>query len=141
MLQGTAEELLANRDMQRAYLGRDASAENGEAASMTPSTSPAVYWQPDLECMDREELEQLQLEQLEATLVARRPRNVPFYRERFEAIGFDPDELRSADDLRRLPFTEKRHLVQAYPYGLFAVPLREVVRRPRDSAAPATPPS
>lgn len=94
---------------------------------MTASTSPPVYWQPDLECMDREELAQLQLEKLQETL-QRVARNVPFYRERFEAIGFDPDELRSADDLRRLPFTEKRHLVQAYPYGLLAVPLREVVR-------------
>ena len=53
---------------------------------------------------------------------------MPFYRERFEEIGFDPDELRSIDDLRRLPLTEKRHLVDAYPYGLLAVPLREVVR-------------
>jgi phenylacetate-CoA ligase len=94
---------------------------------MTPAKSPPVYWQPDLECMDREELEQLQLEKLQETLL-RVARNVPFYRERLDAIGFDPDELRSVADLRRLPFTEKRHLVDAYPYGLLAVPLREVVR-------------
>jgi phenylacetate-CoA ligase len=77
--------------------------------------------------MDREELAQHQLERLQATL-CRVARNVPFYSERFEKIGFDPDELRSVEDLRRLPFTEKRHLVDAYPYGLLAVPLREVVR-------------
>jgi phenylacetate-CoA ligase len=77
--------------------------------------------------MDREELEQVQLERLEATL-SRVHRSVPFYRKRFDEAGFDPDELRSADDLRRLPFTAKADLRESYPYGLFAVPLRDVVR-------------
>jgi phenylacetate-CoA ligase len=89
--------------------------------------SPPFYWQPEAECIEREELEQLQIERLEATL-ARVFRSVPFYRKRFDEVGFDPDELRSADDLRRLPFTTKADLRQAYPYGLFAVPLRDVVR-------------
>jgi len=91
------------------------------------SPSSLAYWQPEAECLDREELEQLQLERLQATL-SRVSRNVPFYRKRFTEAGLDPDELRSADDLRRLPFTTKADLRQAYPYGLFAVPLREVVR-------------
>lgn len=94
---------------------------------MSATTDLPLYWQPDGECMDREELAQHQLERLQGTL-SRVARNVPFYAERFERIGFDPDELRSIEDLRRLPFTEKRHLVDAYPYGLLAVPLREVVR-------------
>ena len=94
---------------------------------MTTTAAPPAYWQPEAECLDREELEQLQVEQLQGTL-SRVARNVPFYRERFEQLGFDPDELRSVADLRRLPLTEKRHLVDAYPYGLLAVPLREVVR-------------
>ncbi len=59
-------------------------------------------WQPASECMPREELEQLQLERLEATL-SRVYRHVPFYRKRFDAIGFDPDDLRALSDLRRLP--------------------------------------
>ncbi len=86
-----------------------------------------AYWQPDAECMEREELEQVQLERLEATL-SRVHRSVPFYRKRFDEAGFDPDELRSAEDLRRLPFTAKADLRESYPYGLFAVPLRDVVR-------------
>jgi phenylacetate-CoA ligase len=86
-----------------------------------------AYWQPEAELLDREELEQLQLERLEATLT-RVYRSVPFYRKKFDDAGFDPEELRSIDDLRRLPFTEKGDLRKAYPYGLFAVPLREVVR-------------
>ncbi len=86
-----------------------------------------MYWQPENECMDREELAQLQLERLESTL-SRVYRNVPFYRKKFDQIGFDPDNLRSLDDLRKLPFTTKNDLRENYPYGLFAVPLREVVR-------------
>lgn len=94
---------------------------------MTATAAPPTYWQPDGECMDREELAQLQLERLQSTL-SRVARNVPFYRASFDAIGFDPDDLRAVGDLRRLPLTEKRHLIDAYPYGLLAVPLREVVR-------------
>ena len=86
-----------------------------------------AYWQPEAELLDREELEQLQLERLESTLT-RVYRSVPFYRKQFDDAGFDPEELRSIADLRRLPFTEKGDLRKAYPYGLFAVPLREVVR-------------
>src|SRR5512144_2055722 len=86
-----------------------------------------MYWQPESECMDREELQQLQLERLESTL-SRVYKNVPFYRKKFDEIGFNPDDLRSLDDLRKLPFTTKNDLRENYPYGLFAVPLREVVR-------------
>ncbi|HEX9113089.1 MAG TPA: phenylacetate--CoA ligase [Nitrospirota bacterium] len=86
-----------------------------------------MYWQPESECMDREELQQLQLERLEST-VNRVYMNVPFYRKKFDGVGFNPDDLRSLDDLRRLPFTTKGDLRENYPYGLFAVPLREVVR-------------
>jgi phenylacetate-CoA ligase len=86
-----------------------------------------MYWQPESECMEREELEQLQLERLESTL-NRVYKNVPFYRKKFDEIGFNPDDLRSLDDLKRLPFTAKNDLRENYPYGLFAVPLREVVR-------------
>jgi phenylacetate-CoA ligase len=77
--------------------------------------------------MDREEMAQLQLERLESTL-SRVYLNVPFYRKKFDEIRFNPDDLRSLDDLRKLPFTTKNDLRENYPYGLFAVPLREVVR-------------
>ena len=91
------------------------------------STEPSACWQPEAECMPRGDLEQLQLERLQATL-SRVYRNVPFYRKRFDEIEFDPDELRSLDEVRRLPFTMKHDLGESYPYGLFAVPLRDVVR-------------
>ena len=94
---------------------------------MTATTTAAAFWQPDDECMHREELAQLQLERLQATL-GRVARNVPFYRDAFDAHRFDPDDVRALADLRRLPFTTKGDLADAYPYGLLAVPLREVVR-------------
>ena len=86
-----------------------------------------MYWEPEFENMDREELEQLQLERLEATL-NRVYMNVPFYRRKFDELGIDTDSIRSFEDIRRLPFTTKDDLRNNYPYGLFAVPLREVVR-------------
>ncbi len=86
-----------------------------------------MYWQQESECMDREELKQVQLERLEAA-VSRVYMNVPFYRKRFDETGMDPDEFRSLEDVRKLPFTTKNDLRDSYPYGLFAVPLREVVR-------------
>ena len=86
-----------------------------------------MTWQPDRECMERAELEQLQLERLEVTL-NRVQRSVPFYRRRFAEAGFEAEGLRSLEDLRRLPFTTKQDLRDNHPYGLFAVPLRDVVR-------------
>jgi len=86
----------------------------------------AIYDQRH-ECMNREELLQLQLERLQAT-VNRCYKNVPFYRRRLDDLGIEPEGLQSLDDLRALPFTTKEDLRASYPYDLVAVPLREVVR-------------
>lgn len=86
-----------------------------------------MFWEPENECMDREDIAQLQLERLESTL-NRVYINVPFYRKKFDELKIDIDNLRSVEDLRRLPFTTKEDLRNNYPYGMFAVPLREVVR-------------
>ncbi|MDP3431272.1 MAG: phenylacetate--CoA ligase, partial [Desulfomicrobium sp.] len=86
-----------------------------------------MYWQSEYECMERGELELLQLERLQATL-NRVARNVPLYRKRFAELGIDPYDVQSLEDVKRLPFTTKEDLRQNYPYGLFAVPLRDVVR-------------
>lgn len=84
-------------------------------------------WNPGAETMARAELEQLQLERLQA-IGNRIWESVPFYRRRFEGLGLMPEHVRSLDDLRLLPFTVKEDLRTGYPYDLFAVPLREVVR-------------
>jgi len=84
-------------------------------------------WDEIHECMPREELEQLQLERLQATL-NRVYKNVTCYRKRFKELEIDPEDLQSLTDLTKLPFTTKEDLRENYPYGMFAVPLREVVR-------------
>ncbi len=86
-----------------------------------------MYWQQAFECMPREDLEQLQLERLQATLY-RLGTHVPFYRRRLREAKVDYEAITSLDALRRLPFTTKEDLHGNYPYGLFAVPLRDVVR-------------
>ncbi len=81
----------------------------------------------EYEAMLREDLEQLQVERLQAT-INRVIRNVAFYRESFERHGIASESVRSLSDLERLPFTTKDDLRRAYPYGMFAVPLRDIVR-------------
>lgn len=86
-----------------------------------------MYWQEDKECMKRDELEQLQLERLQSTLY-RVGTHVPFYRKKFNEMELDYESFASLKDIQQLPFTVKQDLRDSYPYGLFAVPLREVVR-------------
>jgi phenylacetate-CoA ligase len=84
-------------------------------------------WNPGAEGMPRETLLETQLRRLRSTL-ARACERVPFYRRSFEAAGFSPGDLRDLEDLAGLPLTTKADLYEDYPYGLFAVPLAEVVR-------------
>ena len=84
-------------------------------------------WDATHECMPREELEQLQLERLQATL-NRVYKNVTCYRKKFNELEIVPEDIQSLNDLTKLPFTTKEDLRLNYPYGMFAVPLREVVR-------------
>ena len=84
-------------------------------------------WDVKHECMPREELEQLQVERLQATL-NRVNKNVTCYRNKFKEQGIDVEDIHSLDNLAKLPFTYKEDLRLNYPYGMFAVPLREVVR-------------
>lgn len=87
----------------------------------------ALIWNRHYECMPREVLRQLQLERLQATL-NRVAKNVEFYRKKFQELKIEPEDIKSLDDVRYLPFTMKRDLRDNYPYGMFAVPLRDVVR-------------
>jgi phenylacetate-CoA ligase len=101
-------------------------ATNGGARSGAGGMS-AMAASRDVERTPREELEQLQLDRLRE-VVRRVYDRVPFYRERLEAAGIKPQEIRSLEDLKRLPFTEKGDFRSHYPFALLAVPLREVVR-------------
>lgn len=84
-------------------------------------------WNAREECLDLEERAQQQLERLQSTL-NRAYKNVPFYRNRFDQQGIDLSQAETLRDLARLPFTGREHFSDNYPYGLFAVPLRDVVR-------------
>jgi phenylacetate-CoA ligase len=77
--------------------------------------------------MGRPELESLQVERLKALLL-RVYERVPAYRTKFDAAGFDPGSFQTLDDLTRVPFTVKDDLRAAYPYDLFAAPMRDIVR-------------
>jgi phenylacetate-CoA ligase len=86
-----------------------------------------AIWNEAAECMPREDLLQLQLQRLQQTL-SRVAENVPCYQNKFMGIGFNAGDLKHLEDLGRLPFTTKEDLRLNYPYGMFAVPMREVVR-------------
>ncbi len=86
-----------------------------------------AIWNRKAECLDVEERCQEQLERLQSSL-NRANRSVPYFRNRFREQSFDPAQVESLADLQRIPFTERDHLSDNYPYGLFAVPLRDIVR-------------
>ncbi|MGE4284443.1 MAG: phenylacetate--CoA ligase family protein [Clostridia bacterium] len=85
------------------------------------------YWNPTCECMSQDEMRKLQSERLINT-VKRVYHNVPFYRNKMQQAGLVPEDIKSVDDLNKLPFTYKQDLRDNYPYGLFATPLSEIVR-------------
>jgi phenylacetate-CoA ligase len=86
-----------------------------------------AFWQPKLELMNHSELEQLQLRRLKDT-VERVYKRVPFYHNLMDLMGVSPHDIKTLDDVSKLPTTRKANLRENYPFGLFAVPKQEVVR-------------
>ena len=86
-----------------------------------------MIWNKNKECMSREEMRQLQGARLRK-LVDNVYHNVPFYRAKMQAMNIMPDDIRTIDDIKKLPFTTKQDLRDNYPYGLNAVPQSEIVR-------------
>ena len=85
------------------------------------------YYQKDIETASREQIQEWQDERLVNT-VRRVYENVPFYREKMDAAGVKPEDIRSTKDLNKLPFTTKDDLRECYPYGLLATDLKDCVR-------------
>ena len=86
-----------------------------------------MIWNPEMETMPWERLRALQLERLQQT--ARRVyERVPFYRAALDKQGLKPADIRSLEDIRKLPFTRKADFRDTYPTGLFAVPMNQVIR-------------
>jgi phenylacetate-CoA ligase len=95
--------------------------------NMSSRAEHVRIWDPEHECLDREALELLQLARLRTTLKNVHS-NVPCYRSKFTEAGLKPEDLSCLADLAKFPFTTKEDLRLNYPYGMFAVPMREVVR-------------
>src|SRR4030095_4389072 len=85
------------------------------------------YIWDQVEAISRDEMEKLQLERLRAG-VDRLAKSVLFYKNKLSEAGVPADSIRSLDDLERLPFTTKGDLRDNYPYGLVAVPMKDVIR-------------
>ena len=100
-----------------------------------PDTCP--YLHEEKETMTREQISALQLERLQATV--RHCMNSPFYKQRFEEIGFKPEDIKSLDDIRKIPSTTKADLRDTYPFGMASVPLRECTRLHSSSGTTGTP--
>lgn len=85
-------------------------------------------WNKDIECCsDRKKIEDIQLERLRH-MACKAYENVPFYKKRFDESGIKPEMIKSLSDLKNLPFTTKEDLRDNYPFGLFAEPMKNVVR-------------
>ena len=97
----------------------------------------SLYLHPEYETMSRSELDALQLERLRATV--RHCMNSPFYKERFAKAGLNPDDIKSLDDIKKIPFTTKQDLRDTYPFGMASVPLRDCVRLHSSSGTTGNP--
>lgn len=85
------------------------------------------YYKPEIECAPRSELEALQSYRLSRT-VRRVYENVAPYRKKMDEAGVKPEDIKSISDLQKLPFTVKQDLRDNYPYGMFASPMKDIVR-------------
>lgn len=86
-----------------------------------------MIWNRTKECMSRDQMRELQGERLKK-VVHRVYHDTPFYRHKMQEMGITPDDIKSVDDVVKLPFTTKQDLRDNYPYGLFAVPMSEIIR-------------
>ncbi|MGB9978504.1 phenylacetate--CoA ligase family protein [Methanobacterium sp.] len=85
-----------------------------------------MIWNEKAECMSENDKEALQLERLQMA-VKRAYESVPYYKKRFDELGIKPEDIKTLKDIEKLPFTTKDDLRDAYPFGMFAVPRKEIV--------------
>lgn len=87
----------------------------------------SLYWNKDIECIEREELEKIQSQRL-SEMIERIYNNVPHYKKKLDEAEINPKDITCISQLKELPFTTKQDLRDNYPFGLFAVPQSKVVR-------------
>ncbi|MDK2800531.1 MAG: phenylacetate-CoA ligase [Clostridiales bacterium] len=86
-----------------------------------------MFWAKEQECIQRDDLKNLQLLRLKET-ITRVYNHVPFYKKRLDSVGLSPEKISSLEDLKEIPFTTKDDIREHYPYGLFAEPMKKIVR-------------
>ncbi len=86
-----------------------------------------MFWSPAIERMPVEDLKRIQEKKLKA-LVRNAYEYSPFYKRKFKELGIHPEDIRGLEDLKKLPFTKKQDLRDNYPFGMFAVPISQIVR-------------
>ena len=86
-----------------------------------------MIWDEEFETLPQEAMQAVQLKRLQQ-VVQRVYNTVPFYKKAFDQAGVKPDHIKTLKDLAKLPFTTKDHLRENYPFGMFSVPMNEVVR-------------
>lgn len=85
-----------------------------------------MIWNEKAECMSRDEIEEIQLKKLQST-VKKAYENVPYYNKKYTELGISPKDIKTLKDITKLPFTTKDDLRESYPFGMFAVPPKEIV--------------
>lgn len=96
-----------------------------------------MYLHKELETLSRDQIELLQLERLQKTVA--HCMNSKFYKQRFDELGLTPQDIRSLEDLQKIPFTTKQDLRDNYPFGLASVPLEKTVRLHSSSGTTGNP--
>ena len=86
-----------------------------------------MIWNKEIECADRETMRGLQLEKLKKT-VKYEYDNVPYYRQKMDEKGVKPEDIKTLEDITKLPFTTKEDLAANYPRGLFAAKNEDIIR-------------
>ncbi|MGZ7049136.1 MAG: phenylacetate--CoA ligase family protein [Methanobacterium sp.] len=85
-----------------------------------------MIWNEEAECMSEDEKKELQLERLQE-IVKRAYEKVPFYKKHFDENNIKPEDIKTLKDIEKLPLTTKDDLRETYPFGMFAVPRKEIV--------------
>lgn len=96
-----------------------------------------MYWEKDIETLDREQLTQLQSKRLHETML--RAAKTPYYKKLFEQLKIQPEKIVSLKDLQNIPPTTKEDLRSGFPYGFLATPLEEVIRLHSSSGTTGVP--
>ena len=85
-----------------------------------------MFWNKEIETLPKEKLRELQLKRIKE-VVKYAYEHIPYYQKKFKEVGLNPEDIRTLEDIKYIPFTSKADLREVYPFGMFAVSLSEIV--------------